>query len=143
MSKTHLLIVWLAGIFCLVPSLMLATESDAAVPEKPLALTFEVLASNTPLFLAAGPCSVNRICDYPPWPTISCSSSSPNGSCTSGPDNNGWVECDGQRTYCPSCPLTCTAHFHCNSYCTSNAPSGASTLTVCHAGCCACYYSTD
>ena len=143
MLKTRLLIAWLAGVFCLVPSLMRVTEAYGAVPEMPLAPTLEVLASNTPLFLASGPCSIDRLCDYPPWPIISCSSSSPSGSCSSGPDNNGWVECDGQRTYCPPCPLTCTFHGQCNSYCTSNAPSGASVFTACHGGCCACFYSTD
>jgi hypothetical protein len=45
-------------------------------------------------------CTVTRYCDY--GYTLSCTS--PNGTCSSGPDNYGWVECDGYRQYCqPTC----------------------------------------
>lgn len=42
-------------------------------------------------------CEVIRNCDY--GPPIECTS--PGGSCSSGPENYGWVECDGNREYCP------------------------------------------
>ncbi|NTX05304.1 hypothetical protein [Myxococcus sp. CA040A] len=42
-------------------------------------------------------CSVEQTC--PSGTPVTCSS--PTTGCTSGPDNGGWVECDGVRTYCP------------------------------------------
>lgn len=59
-----------------------------------------------------GSCSVSRNCDYPPPTSISCSSST--GYCSSGPENYGWVECDGNRTYCPG---PCEENGWCNPEC--------------------------
>lgn len=51
-------------------------------------------------------CSVNTHCSS--GSTISCTGSS---SCNSSPGN--WVECDGNRTYCPP-PSSCTASVYCD-----------------------------
>ncbi|MBZ4412040.1 hypothetical protein K8640_27860 [Myxococcus sp. XM-1-1-1] len=42
-------------------------------------------------------CSVEQSC--PSGIPVTCSSAG--STCTSSPDNGGWVECDGIRTYCP------------------------------------------
>ena len=45
------------------------------------------------------PCSVLRDCcstEYCPDCDVFCSGN----ECSSGSDDNGWVECDGDRTYC-------------------------------------------
>ncbi|HSG41166.1 MAG TPA: hypothetical protein VLE27_16120 [Thermoanaerobaculia bacterium] len=45
-------------------------------------------------------CNVSRNCAYGPPSSVSCTSA--NGVCQSGPDNHGWVQCDGNpRIYCP------------------------------------------
>lgn len=58
----------------------------------------------------AGPCSVYRYCDD--GSQISCNGQS---ACSSGPGNGGgWVECDGNRTWCPYDP-NCTAGNLCKT----------------------------
>ncbi|MBL0695922.1 hypothetical protein [Comamonas sp. JC664] len=47
-------------------------------------------------------CTVSQQCDS--GATITCSSAS--GVCASGADGNGWVECNGSRSYCGA-PCTC------------------------------------
>src|SRR5690349_15269977 len=64
-------------------------------------------------------CTASKSCTY--GPNISCASGSPTGTCKSGIDSWGWVECDGQKTYCqaPLCqPPQCSNGSHCVQFCT-------------------------
>lgn len=67
---------------------------------------------------AADHCSVNTHCSN--GSTISCT-----GSQTCSSQNGQWVECDGQRTYCPVPP--CTAEVWCDDgtylSCMGSSPS--------------------
>ncbi|WP_342378276.1 hypothetical protein NVS55_02835 [Myxococcus stipitatus] len=47
-------------------------------------------------------CTVEQTCAS--GAPVTCSSAT--SACLSSPDNGGWVECDGVRTYCPP-PCTC------------------------------------
>lgn len=65
-------------------------------------------ASAGPKPLVKSSCSTTRNCDYGPPHSVSCTG----GVCQSGPDNYGWVQCDGNpRVYCPS---PCEANGFCN-----------------------------
>lgn len=69
-----------------------------------------VLVSLATLPLLSVTCTVSRDCaDGSP---ISCSGD----TCSSGSDNYGWVECDGNRTYCPTQPV-CDKDGYCNYDC--------------------------
>ena len=83
-------------------------------------------------------CTVTRNCDY--GSPISCTS--PSGFCSSGPFNYGWVECDGNRQYCPPPPppppcsypdcgsfdgVTCTTGK--TTTCSYASPSGCRNFT--------------
>jgi len=85
-------------------------------------------------------CTVTLHCPFTLQPTISCSSST--GDCHTGQDNNGWVECDGARTYCPPtppCTGTCYSGPQCYAICSE---VGDPMLYPCDfsAHCCRCNY---
>lgn len=77
-------------------------------------------------------CTVTRNCAY--GNPITCGSAT--GSCSSGPDQNGWVQCDGNITYCPSSPTFCVSD---DGRCDLNCPEPdtdcaalCSQVTNCH-----------
>lgn len=89
-----------------------------------------------------GSCTVTRNCDY--GPPISCSS--PNGTCSSGPDNLGWVECDGNRTYCPVCsipPKTPTCEQVEGSSCGITGATKSCRVGECGLSSCSCSGNPD
>lgn len=59
---------------------------------------------------------------------IQCSSAS--GTCDSGPDNNGWVECDGVRTFCPPPAPVCTCGTQRFTVTRTGQASGCGAATV-------------
>lgn len=67
-------------------------------------------------------CTVTRNCENGPPYSISCTSAS--GTCSSGPENHGWVECDGSRQYCPPPCSFPNCYFLNGEFC----PTGTTTL---------------
>jgi hypothetical protein len=77
-------------------------------------------------------CTVTRNCQY--GNPITCGSTA--GSCSSGPDQNGWVQCDGNITYCPPPPI-CEGDGVCNPDCDADPDCGSGgglceQVTNCH-----------
>lgn len=91
--------------------------------------------------LVKSSCTVTRNCDYGPPSSISCTS--PNGTCSSGPESYGWVECDGSRQYCPP-PQICQ-YPECTSFDGVSCPTGKKTTcsywfpSGCRNYTCTCY----
>src|ERR1044072_244822 len=125
----HTTIFVLAVLFTslAVPALAAGGPTCALASVTPLA----PLESAQPL-AALGPCTVTRNCNYPPPWSISCTSSG--GVCASGPQNNGWVQCDnGPVQYCSPCPQACNIGPDCWDYCESQNP-GVGFIASCPNG---------
>ena len=131
------LTVCLVGIFCLAAHTLLAAGKCFPVPAGNLLQTPAVFPSNAPLFLTSGPCTVSRDCDD--LPTIFCSSTSPTGSCSSGPEDGGWVDCGSGTKHCndDDCE-SCSASWQCVEYCQGELPNAVTLQSTCQGGCCAC-----
>lgn len=150
MRKISFLTACLVGIFCLAAGGTNLAAGNcpkyAVAPEGQLLQTPVSLASKAPFFLASGPCTVSRDCEHPDVPRISCTSSSSTGSCTSGSDYWGWVNCGTGRHYCPN-PSTgcddppwtpgCSQNRDCDEYCASVI--NGIPQSWCSFGCCLCY----
>ncbi len=73
---------------------------------------------------------------------VSCTGSSCTGVNSACPSQQGYVQCNGVYTYCPSCPPpgcpggvpSCTSSKQCSiTYC------GGPGMGICNNGCCYCY----
>lgn len=85
---------------------------------------------------AQASCSATQNCSYG-VASVSCSG---NNTCVASANEQGYVQCDNIRTYCPAyCPYSqaCMIGPDCYDYCLSIA-EGAPFLPACPNRCCVC-----
>lgn len=109
-NRMILLFVMIAAVaVAIAPALVSASSEDAESRDATEAAPPEEAPEPVPADVGPRPidgCTVSRTCAYPPPSSISCTSYL--NDCDEGSEGYGWVECDGQRTYC-SAP-SCTGH---------------------------------
>jgi hypothetical protein len=141
-----LLLAVAAVAVAIAPALVSASADDVGSEQAPAAEAASSEQVQEPVETTDGPprldyCTVSRNCAYPPPSSISCTSYL--NDCDEGSEGYGWVECDGQRTYCsgPSCGGTgtpCSKDSHC--YTPGVCTCGAG---VCTNGACVCPENPD
>jgi hypothetical protein len=100
---------------------------------KPLALSW-IFAGLLLALGAAHPagatCNVSQTCAYGPPSSVSCTG---NSTCTSGINNFGWVQCDGNAAI--YCPPPCGQDGVCYSQCSSDPDCACEQDGLCNSAC--------